>query len=147
MMKNNVRMLAIGRLHELPETCQSALQATIELTSKNTATTVVLAVNYSGRTELVDATREICSKVAAAQLQPAEIDIETISRHLYTRAIPDPDLLIRTSGELRLSNFLLWQLSYTEIFVTDTLWPDFGKADLLAAVEEFKKRQRRFGGI
>ncbi len=147
MMKNNVRMLAIGRLHELPETCQRALHATIELTSKNTATTVVLAVNYSGQTELVDATREICAKVASGQLQPAAVDIDTISRHLYTREIPDPDLLIRTSGEMRLSNFLLWQLSYTEIHVTDTLWPDFGKADLHAAVEEFKKRQRRFGGL
>ena len=147
MMKNNVRMLAIGRLHELPESCQRALQATIELTSKNTATTVVLAVNYSGRTELVDATREICAKVLGGQIQPSDVDVETISRHLYTREIPDPDLLIRTSGEMRLSNFLLWQLSYTEIHVTDTLWPDFGKADLHAAVEEFKKRQRRFGGL
>ncbi len=147
MMKNNVRMKAIGRLHELPESCQRALQATIELTAKNTATTVVLAVNYSGRTELVDATREICAKIASAQLQPADVSVETISQHLYTKDIPDPDLLIRTSGEMRLSNFLLWQLSYTEIFVTDTLWPDFGKADLHAAVEEFKNRQRRFGGL
>jgi undecaprenyl diphosphate synthase len=147
MMKNNVRLLAIGRLHELPESCQRALHATIALTAKNTATTVVLAVNYSGRTELVDAAREICAKVASAQLAPADVDAETITRHLYTRDIPDPDLLIRTSGELRLSNFLLWQLSYTEIYVTDMLWPDFSKADLHAAVEEFKKRQRRFGGI
>jgi undecaprenyl diphosphate synthase len=147
MMKNNVRMKTIGRLHELPESCQRALQATIERTAKNTATTVVLAVNYSGRTELVDATREICAKVASSELQPAAVDVETITRHLYTRELPDPDLLIRTSGELRLSNFLLWQLSYTEIYVTDTLWPDFGKADLHAAVEEFKKRQRRFGGL
>lgn len=147
MMKNNVRMLAIGRLHELPETCQVALRAAIELTSRNTATTVVLAVNYSGRTELVDATREICAKVACAKLQPSDITVETITQHLYTRDIPDPDLLIRTSGELRLSNFLLWQLSYTEIYVTDTLWPDFGKPELHAAVEEFRKRQRRFGGL
>ncbi|MGB8168689.1 MAG: isoprenyl transferase [Chthoniobacteraceae bacterium] len=147
MMKNNVRMKAIGRLHELPASCQRALQAAIELTAKNTATTVVLAVNYSGRIELVDATREICAKIASAQLDPADVNVETISRHLYTKDIPDPDLLIRTSGEMRLSNFLLWQLSYTEIYVTDTLWPDFGKANLHAAVEEFKKRQRRFGGL
>jgi undecaprenyl diphosphate synthase len=147
MMRNNVRLKAIGRLHELPESCQHALQATIELTSRNTATTVVLAVNYSGRTELVDATREICAKVATAQLDVEDVTVETISRHLYTKDIPDPDLLIRTSGEMRLSNFLLWQLSYTEIHVTDTLWPDFGKADLHDAVEEFKKRQRRFGGL
>ena len=147
MMKNKVRMLAIGRLHELPESCQRALQGAIELTAENTATTVVLAVNYSGRTELVDATREICAQVASGQLQPSEIEVETISRHLYTRDLPDPDLLIRTSGEMRLSNFLLWQLSYTEIHVTETLWPDFGKADLRAAVEEFQKRHRRFGAL
>lgn len=147
MMKNNVRMKAIGRLHELPESCQRALREAIELTSRNTATTVVLAVNYSGRIELVDAAREICAKVASAQLQPSDVTVETISRHLYTKDIPDPDLLIRTSGELRLSNFLLWQLSYTEIYVTETLWPDFGKADLHAAVGEFRKRQRRFGGL
>jgi len=147
LMKNNVRLTAIGRLHELPETCQRALQEAIAETAKNTATTLVLALNYSGRTELVDATREICAKIATRQLQPTEIDVETISRHLYTRDFPDPDLLIRTSGEMRLSNFLLWQLSYTEIHVTEKLWPDFGKADLRDAVEEYKKRQRRFGGL
>ena len=147
LMKNNVRLTAIGRLHELPETCQRALQEAIAETAKNTATTLVLALNYSGRTELVDATREICAKIATRQLQPTEIDVETISRHLYTRDFPDPDLLIRTSGEMRLSNFLLWQLSYTEIHVTEKLWPDFGKAELRDAVEEYKKRQRRFGGL
>jgi len=147
LMKNNVRLRAIGRLHELPETCQSALNDAVATTAKNTATTLILALNYSGRTELVDATREICAKIASAQLLPAEIDVDTISRHLYTRELPDPDLLIRTSGEMRLSNFLLWQLSYTEIHVTQKLWPDFGKADLCDAVEEFKKRTRRFGGL
>ena len=147
MMKNQVRLRAIGRLHELPESCQRALQDSIERTAANTATTLVLAVNYSGRTELVDATREICAKVSSAQMQAADVDVATISSHLYTRDLPDPDLLIRTSGEMRLSNFLLWQLSYTEIHVTDTLWPDFGKAELHAAVEEYQKRHRRFGAL
>jgi undecaprenyl diphosphate synthase len=147
MMKNGVRLRTIGRLHELPETCQIALRKTEELTAHNPATTFILAVNYSGRTELMDATREICAKIARAELQPSDVDVETISRHLYTRDFPDPDLLIRTSGEMRLSNFLLWQLSYTEIHVTEKLWPDFGKADLHAAVADFQKRQRRFGGL
>ncbi len=147
LMKNNVRLRAIGRLHELPESCQRALDAAIATTAHNTATTLILALNYSGRTELVDATREICGKISVGELQSSEIDVETISAHLYTRDLPDPDLLIRTSGEMRLSNFLLWQLSYTEIHVTEKLWPDFGKADLHDAVAEFKKRSRRFGGL
>ncbi|HYR58931.1 MAG TPA: isoprenyl transferase [Chthoniobacteraceae bacterium] len=147
LMENNVRLRAVGRLHDLPETCQRALQRTIELTAQNTATTVVLALNYSGRTELVDAVREICAKIATAQLAPSDIDTDIISRHLYTRDIPDPDLLIRTSGEMRLSNFLLWQLAYTEIHVTEKRWPDFGKDELRAAVAEFKTRHRRFGGL
>ena len=142
LMKNNVRLQAIGRLHELPASCQHALREAVALTSSNTATTLVLALNYSGRTELVDAVQSICR----SGLAPEAIDADAISRHLYTRDIPDPDLLIRTSGELRLSNFLLWQLSYTEIYVTEKLWPDFGKADLREAIGEFNKRERRFGG-
>ena len=142
LMKNNVRLQAIGRLHELPESCQRALREAVALTSANTATTLVLALNYSGRTEIVDAVQSICR----AGLAPEAIDADLISRHLYTRDIPDPDLLIRTSGELRLSNFLLWQLSYTEIYVTEKLWPDFGKADLREAIGAFHKRERRFGG-
>lgn len=147
LMKNNVRLSAIGRLHELPRSCQDALQQARELTSGNTATTLILALNYSSRTELVDAVRDLCQRATSGELQPSNIDADTISAHLYTRDIPDPDLLIRTSGELRLSNFLLWQLSYTEIYVTDKLWPDFGKADLREAITEFSKRQRRFGGL
>ncbi len=147
LMKNNVRLQAIGRLHELPESCQQALAAAVAETAGNTATTLVLALNYSGRTELVDAVRELGAEVAAGRLSAGEIDAEKIGAHLYTRAIPDPDLLIRTSGEMRLSNFLLWQLSYTEIVVTEKLWPDFGKDDLRAAIAEFNKRERRFGGL
>jgi undecaprenyl diphosphate synthase len=147
LMKNNVRLQAIGRLHELPASCQSALNDAIARTSKNTATTLVLALNYSGRTEIVDAVKQLCRESASGQLDPESIDAETIAGHLYTRGIPDPDLLIRTSGELRLSNFLLWQLSYTEIHVTPKLWPDFGKAELREAIAEFQKRERRYGGL
>ena len=147
LMKNNVRLRAIGRLHELPASCQDALGRAIELTASNTATTLILALNYSGRAELVDATRALCAKAVRGELQPADIDTTDISRHLYTHDLPDPDLLIRTSGELRLSNFLLWQLSYTEIHVTHKLWPDFGKQDLRDAIDEFTKRSRRFGGL
>ena len=147
MMKNNVRLRAIGRLHELPASCQAALDDAIARTSANTATTLILALNYSGRTELVDATRALCREVVAGRLEVEKIEAETIAEHLYTRGIPDPDLLIRTSGELRLSNFLLWQLSYTEIHVTPKLWPDFGKAELREAIAEFQKRERRYGGL
>jgi undecaprenyl diphosphate synthase len=147
LMKNNVRLRAIGRLHELPASCQDALRRAIELTAANTATTLILALNYSGRAELVDAARALCVKARRGELQPDDIDTDTISRHLYTHDFPDPDLLIRTSGEVRLSNFLLWQLSYTEIHVTHKLWPDFGKQDLRDAIDEFTKRQRRFGGL
>jgi undecaprenyl diphosphate synthase len=147
MMENGVRLLTIGRTHELPASCQRALAEAITLTAKNPATSFVLAVNYSGRVELVDAARCLCAKAAKGALDPATIDAETISAHLYTHGIPDPDLLIRTSGEMRLSNFLLWQLSYTEIVVTQKLWPDFGKEDLRDAIAEFKKRQRRYGGL
>ena len=143
LMKNNVRLRTIGRTHELPESCQRALADAIERTSKNTATTLVLALNYSSRTELVDATRALCAKA----VDPASIDASMIAAHLYTRDMPDPDLLIRTSGELRLSNFLLWQLSYTEIVVTQKLWPDFGKQDLRDAIAEFARRERRYGGV
>jgi undecaprenyl diphosphate synthase len=147
LMQNNVRLQAIGRLHELPDSCQAALEDAIERTSTNTATTLILALNYSGRAELVDTVRALCTEAREGKLQPEDVDAEVISAHLYTRAFPDPDLLIRTSGELRISNFLLWQLSYTEIYVTPKLWPDFGKDDLRAAVSDFNQRQRRFGGI
>jgi undecaprenyl diphosphate synthase len=147
LMKNGVRLQAIGRLHELPQSCQDALTRTIELTAQNPKTTLVLALNYSGRSEIIDAVRDLCREAAAGQLDSYSINEETISKHLYTSAFPDPDLLIRTSGELRLSNFLLWQLSYTEIYVTEKMWPDFSKQDLRDAITEFNKRQRRFGGL
>jgi len=147
MMANGVRLQTIGRTHELPPSAQDALRRATELTAGNTAMTFVLAVNYSGRTELVDAARALCQQAREGKLEAPQVDEEMISRHLYTRDIPDPDLLIRTSGEMRLSNFLLWQLSYTEIVVTEKRWPDFGKADLDNAIAAFHQRHRRFGAV
>ncbi|MEI9896092.1 MAG: isoprenyl transferase [Chthoniobacter sp.] len=147
LMKNGVRLQAIGRIHELPQSCQDALQHAIQLTAKNPKTTLVLALNYSGRTEIIDTVRDLCREAAGGSLDYRTLTEEIFSGHLYTRDFPDPDLLIRTSGELRLSNFLLWQLSYTEIYVTQKMWPDFSKEDLRDAIKEFNKRQRRFGGL
>lgn len=143
LMENNVRLETIGRLHELPESSQAALRQAMETTAKNSAITLVLALNYSARAEIEDAVRSI----AADRIPPDHITQELISSRLYTSRYPDPDLLIRTSGEMRLSNFLLWQLSYTEIYVAEKLWPDFSKEDLRTAVAEYTKRQRRFGGL
>jgi undecaprenyl diphosphate synthase len=147
LMKNNVRLQTIGRTHELPATSQAALAQAIDTTARNTAMTMILALNYSGRTEIEDTVRAVATQVQNGTLRAEDVTQETIAKHLYTADYPDPDLLIRTSGELRLSNFLLWQLSYTEIHVTQKLWPDFGKEDLRAAVEDFTKRERRFGGL
>ena len=147
LMRQNVRLQAIGRLTDLPESCQRELHRVIELTAGNTSTTLVLALSYSGRLEIIDAVRSLVKSVKAGHLDEAMIDPEVFSKHLYTRCYPDPDLLIRTSGEMRISNFLLWQLSYTEIYVTKKLWPDFRKPELLAAIEDYIKRQRRYGGL
>jgi len=147
MMKNGVRLHTIGRTEELPESTRRKLGDTITATANNPATTLVLALNYSSRAELTDAVRSVCKDAAAGRLDPETITPETIHSRLYTADIPDPDLLIRTSGEMRLSNFLLWQLSYAEFYITPKFWPDFGKQDLRAAIAEFHKRERRFGGI
>jgi undecaprenyl diphosphate synthase len=145
--KNNVRLTSIGRIRELPESGQKQLQRSIDALSKNTGLTLVLALSYGGRAEIVDAVREITREVKAGRLDVADIDEKVIGNHLYTRSIPDPDLLIRTSGEMRVSNFLLWQISYAEIYVTETLWPDFRKPQLLEALEDYSKRHRRFGRV
>ena len=139
--QNNIQRRAIGRLQDLPATARTALDAAIRDTAANSAMTLVLAINYSGRTELEDAIRNLCREVRDGQLDPEAFTQADLQRHLYTAEWPDPDLLIRTSGEMRLSNFLLWQLSYTE------LWPDFAEADLRAAIAEFKCRRRRYGGL
>ncbi|MDB6173840.1 MAG: Isoprenyl transferase [Chthoniobacteraceae bacterium] len=147
LQKNNLRLRAIGRLRDLPQSCQDALDAAIKATAGNTSTTLILALSYSGRAEIIDAVRGLCEEAANGRIDPASVDEELFQRHLHTRDYPDPDLLIRTSGEMRLSNFLLWQLSYTEIFVTEKLWPDFGKEDLREAIAVFNQRERRFGAL
>ena len=142
-----VRLQAIGRIGDLPASTQKALHRTIEATAHNEHLTLILALSYSSRMEIIDGIQSIVREVQAGRLDPASIDPALFSKHLYTRTYPDPDLLIRTSGEMRLSNFLLWQLSYTEFYITPTFWPDFRKADLFEAVREYGNRHRRFGAI
>jgi len=145
--KYNVRLQVIGQIYRLPEFVQEQLEQTTAALSKNNGLTLVLALSYGGRTELVEATRSIARKVLEGKLEPAEINEQVIAQHLYTKAMPDPELLIRTSGEMRVSNFLLWQISYSEFVVTPTLWPDFRKAHFYEALEEYTRRHRRFGGL
>ena len=147
MLREGVRLRAIGRLGDLPPPCRRKLDEAIAATAGNSRLHVVLALSYSGRTEILDAVRSMVRDAAAGTLAPRDVTPELLSSRLYTDGIPDPDLLIRTSGEMRISNFLLWQLSYTEIHVTKKLWPDFGKADFLEALEDFQTRSRRFGGV
>jgi undecaprenyl diphosphate synthase len=145
--KNNVRLEVIGQIYRLPENVQEQLRKAIHTLSKNNGLTLIMALSYGGRTEIVDAVRGIAEKVKQGKLDPPDITEQVFSQHLYTRNSPDPDLLIRTSGEMRISNFLLWQISYAELVITPTLWPDFRKPQLYAALEEYASRHRRFGGI
>ncbi|MEW6305125.1 MAG: isoprenyl transferase [Verrucomicrobiota bacterium] len=145
--RNNVRLEAIGQIYRLPEFVQEQLAKTKAALSRNNGLTLILALSYGGRTEIVEAVRGIASKVKQGKLEPAEINEQTISQHLYTASIPDPDVLIRTSGEMRVSNFLLWQISYAELVVTQTLWPDFRKPQFFEALEEYTRRHRRFGVV
>jgi undecaprenyl diphosphate synthase len=147
MSKNNIRLQAIGQIWKLPENIQEQLQKTTQATAKNNGITLTLALSYGGRTEIVDAVRQIAHEVKAGKLEAGEINEQVIAHHLYTHGTPDPDLLIRTSGEMRVSNFLLWQISYAEFVITKTLWPDFGKREFYAALEEYSLRQRRYGGV
>jgi len=145
---NNIRLEYIGRQHELPLDVQERMQWAREATERNTGMVLTLALNYSARSELVDAFRSMVT--AASQnggIDHLHIDEDLVSRHLYTRHLPDPDLVVRTSGEMRLSNFLLWQLAYAEIYVTPTLWPDFRGLHLLEGIAEYQKRERRYGGL
>ncbi len=146
MNRNGVRLRTIGRTADLPGPVRKRLEKAIADTAHNTRLTLTLALNYGGRDEIVDAVRAIADEVKSGTLDPAVIEASTISGHLYTAGMPDPDLLVRTSGEMRLSNFLPWQLTYTELHVTQVLWPDFGPAELRAAIADFGTRDRRFGG-
>ena len=145
MSKNSIRLQAIGQIWRLPENVQEQLAKSIEATAKNNGITLTLALSYGGRTEIVDAVRQIAREVKTGKLDAGEINEQVIAHHLYTHGMPDPDLLIRTSGEMRISNFLLWQLAYTELWVTDTLWPDFRRKHLFEAIANFQTRERRFG--
>lgn len=145
--RNNVRLDAVGQIWRLPDAVQQQLEKSKAALAKNTGLTLVLALSYGGRTEIIEAVRELAAKARSGTIDPAEINERVFSEHLYTRHYPDPDLLIRTSGEMRVSNFLLWQISYAEFVVTPVLWPDFRKAQLYEALEEYARRHRRFGGL
>jgi len=148
MMRNGIRFTCMGRLDALPAQVRRELDATIEATANNSGMRLNLALNYGGRSELVDAVNAIVDNARReGRLDSLEIDEEAIAARLYTAGLPDPDLLIRTSGEMRVSNFLLWQIAYAELYVTDTLWPDFRRTDLLHAILDYQKRDRRFGGL
>ncbi|MFP6872119.1 MAG: isoprenyl transferase [Verrucomicrobiales bacterium] len=145
--ERNVRLQAIGRLTDLPAGPLEQLHKTIEATSGNTGLTLILALSYGGREEIIDGVKSVMRHISKGHLDPAMLDPDVFSKHLYTRYYPDPDLLIRTSGEMRISNFLLWQISYAELYITKKLWPDFGKDDLHKAVTDYANRDRRYGGI
>lgn len=147
LLEHNIRFRAIGRLHELEPEIQQGLAQAMELTAGNTGLFFQIALNYSGRAELLDALREAVRQAQAGTLQPEEVDEAWVEAHLATAGTPDPDLLIRTSGEMRISNFLLWQIAYTELYVTPVLWPDFRARHLIEALADFATRERRFGGV
>ena len=148
LQKNDIRLQAIGRLEALPPQVRRELEAAVEATSANRGLLVNLAINYGGRAEIVDAVNAILDMARLdGSIGSLKIDEDLVSTSLYTAESPDPDLLIRTSGEMRISNFLLWQIAYAELYVTDTLWPDFSRTDLLQAVVEYQKRDRRYGGL
>ncbi len=144
-MKNNVRFQVVGEMGRLPQMVQDKLQETMDHTAANTAMTMVVALSYSARWEITKAARDIAQEVKEGRLAVDDIDEDTLSRHMATSFMPDPDLLIRTGGELRISNYLLWQLAYSELYFCDTFWPDFDEADLHTAIADFQCRQRRFG--
>lgn len=145
LMENQVRLITIGDTSHLPANCQKNLAWAIDQTRNNSGLTLVLALSYSGRWEIVEAVKKMVAEAQAGNLDPATITEDAFARHLKTAGIPDPELLIRTSGELRISNFLLWQIAYTELYITPTLWPDFRKEDLYEAICSYQQRERRFG--
>jgi len=147
IMKNNIRFNVIGDIKKLPKNVIAKINALKKESSKNTGLTMTLALNYGSRDEITKAVRKIADKVKKGKIKLSEISEEMIGENLYTSDMPDPDLMIRTSGEMRISNYLLWQLAYSELYITPVLWPDFRKRELLTAIEEYNRRDRRFGGI
>ncbi len=146
MQENGIRLQAIGRTDKLPKDAQDILYNTIDKTATNKNMVLTLALSYGGRQEIIDSVQKIAAKIEKGTLTSDQISEDIISKTLYTSDMPDPDLLIRTSGEYRISNFLLWQIAYSEIYITPTLWPDFNKEEYLAAIKDFQNRERRFGG-
>lgn len=147
IMEQNIVVRIIGRRDGIPKSVLAEMDKTIEMSSTNTGTRLCLAINYGGRGEMVDAVQRIAEEVRDGKLSPSDIDEQCLSDYLYTAGMPDPDLLIRTAGELRISNFLLWQISYAELWVTDLCWPEFREPDLHDAIRDFASRDRRFGGL
>jgi undecaprenyl diphosphate synthase len=147
MVENNIRLRAIGQLDRLPTEVRETLDQTMAATREQTGMNLILALSYGGRAEIVRMVQEVAEKIKRGIIDPQAVNEGLVSDHLYTRDIPDPDLLIRTSGEMRISNFLLWQIAYTELFVTTTLWPDFSKEELLQILKDFQARVRRFGAV
>lgn len=147
IMAENIVVRIIGRRTGIPERVLEEIDKTVRMSSTNTGTRLCLAINYGGRLEMIDAVRRIAEEVERGELKPSEITEESIARHLYTAGMPDPDLMIRTAGEMRVSNFLLWQISYAELWVTDLCWPEFRERDLHRAIREFAARDRRYGGL
>lgn len=147
LIKNNVKLITIGHLEDLPVQTRKSMELGIKKTENHEGLTLNLALSYGGRLEIVDAVKKIAEKVKAGELKPNQIDENLFSKHLYTKDLADPDLVIRTSGESRISNFLLWQLAYTEMYITDVLWPDFRRNHLYEAIFSFQKRERRFGKV
>ena len=145
MVRNNIRLRTVGRIEDLPPDVRQVLRQTMEKTAMCDGMTLNLALSYSGRTEILHAVRAVLNDVEAGRLRKEDLTPRRFSDYLWTRGLPDPDLLIRTSGELRLSNFLLWQVAYTEVYVTETLWPDFNREELLKAIADYQSRERRFG--
>lgn len=147
MFKKDIRFRVIGKIERLPERLQKKLRETSRLTRDNSTLTLNLALNYGSRQEIIDAARAFARSAAEGIAQAGDLDEEMFASYLYTSGLPDPDLLIRTSGEMRISNFLLWQLSYAELYFPKKYWPDFRAADFMEALEEYRKRKRRFGGV
>jgi len=147
LLKNDIRLTIIGRREGIPDEVLTEMDRSVELSKNGKSLTLCLAINYGSRQEIVDAVRSIAGQVQSGVLDPAIIDEAMMTNHLYTSGMPDPDLLIRTSGEMRISNYLLWQISYSELWITEKAWPEFDKEDLVQAIADFNKRDRRFGGI